>query len=471
MNPITQIHPIMTPRLLSFVLLLIALLPGPALAVTAHVEVLDLTGHWAGLMALAVFVVAYLFVIGEESLGMRKSMPALIGAGIIWFLVAWTYSQQGDTETAATVFRRGLEYYTELFLFLLAAMTYINALSERGVFATLRSWLTSRHYSLRSIYWVSGTLAFLISPVADNLTTALLMSTVVVSVGGNNRRFVALACINIVVAANAGGVFSPFGDVTTLLVWQRGLVEFQQFFTLTGPALVSWLIPAAILSLAVPGGMPTGKNEAVVIARGGGVIGMLFLLTIATAVAFEHYLRLPAAIGMMTGLGLLKLYGYALKRRGETLAGQPGRFDIFRSVARAEWDTLMFLFGILMSVSGLAAMGYLLFASDLMYGTLGPTTANILVGLLSAVVENVPMMFTVLGMRPEMELGQWLLVTLTTGIGGSLLSIGSAAGVAVMGQARGVYTFVAHLKWAWAIALGYVAGIWLHFMLNADTFG
>lgn len=451
--------------------------PLSAQAVTAHVEVLDLTSHWSGLLALLVFVIAYVFVIGEEALRLRKSTPMLIAAGVIWVLVAVAYVQQGDVHTAEQVFRRGLEYYTELFLFLLAAMTYINAMGERGVFANLRRWLETRRYSLRTLYWIAGGLAFVISPLADNLTTALLLSTVIVAIAGNERRFVVAACINIVVAANAGGVFSPFGDVTTLLVWQRGMVELPQFFSLLLPALVSWLVPALILSLSVPRGMPAELAEPTRLAQGGWPITALFVLTIALAVAFEQLLKLPAAVGMMTGLGLLKFYGYYLKRVGVreeplgTAVGAPGKYDVFRSLERAEWDTLMFLFGILLSVTGLAAMGYLLFASEMLYGQLGPTSANVIVGLLSALVENVPMMFTVLGMRPDMDLGQWLLVTFTTGAGGSLLSIGSAAGVAVMGQARGSYTFMAHLKWSWAIALGYFAGIGAHFVLNAGLCG
>jgi Na+/H+ antiporter NhaD/arsenite permease-like protein len=320
-----------------------------------------------------------------------------------------------------------------------------------------------------------------------------LISTVLVSIAGDNKGFLTLACINTVVAVNAGGVFSPFGDVTTLLVWQRGVVQFEQFFVLFLPALVSWLVPAIILFLWVPRGTPEVRAMRSGAARGAWMITVLFVLTIAAAVLCENSLNLPGAIGMMTGLGALKLYGYYLKRQGvheepvePDEPGEPGqarptsdgtagaasstsgaaRYDIFHSLERAEWDTLMFLFGILMSVAGLAAMGYLALASGFLYGELGPTSANVLVGALSAVVENVPMMFTVLTMRPEMDLSQWLLVTLATGVGGSLLSIGSAAGVAVMGQARGAYTFLSHLKWAWAIALGYAAGIWVHFAVN-----
>jgi Na+/H+ antiporter NhaD/arsenite permease-like protein len=113
-------------------------------------------------------------------------------------------------------------------------------------------------------------------------------------------------------------------------------------------------------------------------------------------------------------------------------------------------------------------LGYLALVSGFLYVDLGPTTANVLVGMLSAIVDNIPLMYAVLTMNPDLPHAQWLLVTLTTGVGGSLLSIGSAAGVGVMGQARGIYTFFAHLKWSWAIALGYAGSIWLHLLINAD---
>jgi Na+/H+ antiporter NhaD/arsenite permease-like protein len=137
---------------------------------------------------------------------------------------------------------------------------------------------------------------------------------------------------------------------------------------------------------------------------------------------------------------------------------------------RVEWDTLMFFYGIMLCVGGLGALGYLAVLSSLLYQDLGATAANILVGILSAAIDNIPIMFAVLSMNPDMNLGQWLLVTLTAGVGGSLLSIGSAAGVALMGQARGVYTFFAHLKWTWAIALGYAASIGVHWVMNGHLF-
>ncbi|HRX35494.1 MAG TPA: sodium:proton antiporter NhaD, partial [Aestuariivirga sp.] len=109
-------------------------------------------------------------------------------------------------------------------------------------------------------------------------------------------------------------------------------------------------------------------------------------------------------------------------------------------------------------------------SSQLLYADLGPTPANIIIGALSAIVDNIPLMFAVLTMDPQMSDGQWLLITLTCGVGGSMLSIGSAAGVALMGQARGLYTFMSHIKWTWAIALGYAASIAVHMLVNSHLF-
>ncbi len=470
----------------------LAIVPGFAFASGGGGELLDLTSTGYGIIAIIVFTVAYALVIGEEFLHLRKSKPVIVAAGIIWVLVGIAYANTGDHETAAAALRHNILEFAELMLFLLAAMTYINTLEERNMFAALRAWLVSSGFSLRTIFWLTGGLAFIISPVADNLTTALLMAAVAIAVGAGNIAFISVACINIVIAANAGGAFSPFGDITTLMVWQKGIVQFGEFFHLLIPSIVNWLVPALIMSFTVPKIAPNASNEKVLIKKGGFVVLGLFLLTIAMAVSAHNFLHLPPVIGMMTGLGLLKLYGYVLKKDEQKRFSESGPeavalqlepcpeevknalkprerpFDIFISIKRVEWDTLMFFYGVILCVGGLGTIGYLAALSQMMYVDLGPTWANILVGLLSAVVDNIPVMFAVLTMQPDMSHGQWLLVTLTAGVGGSLLSIGSAAGVALMGQARGMYTFFAHLKWSWAIALGYAASIWVHFLINAD---
>lgn len=587
----------------------------------------DLTHTVYGYLGIFLFVAAYCLVPLENNIHLRKSKPVLFAAGLIWVLLAIAYIKIGDTHTAHIAIKGNLLEYAELFLFLLSAMTYINSMEERNVFEALRSWLVSRGFSLRMVFWITGLLAFLISPVADNLTTALLMGAVVMAVAGDNVKFVALACINIVIGANAGGAFSPFGDITTLMVWQKGKVDFIEFFDIFLPSVVNWVVPAICMSLAIGRDKPKQVDDKVVVKYGGFVIIGLFLATIATAVSFHNFLHLPPAAGMMLGLAYLGGFSFHIKRyegRSESydnilgagsqadlteeplrrllartkslgavindfqepmfavdtnhvvthwnkacekLTGIPAKemigtknqwkpfyasqrpvladlivdnkpenvarenykhsfrknpraeeaydasgfygnlgesgkwltftalplknkkgnvigavevlqdftsqkkavahFDIMKRIAHAEWDTLLFFYGVILCVGGLSQFGYLAAVSNYLYTDLGPTWANTLVGILSAVVDNIPVMFAVLTMNPEMAHGQWLLVTLTAGVGGSLLSIGSAAGVALMGAARGKYTFGAHLKWTPIIAIGYVASILVHLWVNA----
>ncbi|HXV74206.1 MAG TPA: sodium:proton antiporter NhaD, partial [Sphingomonadales bacterium] len=210
-----------------------------------------------GIAAIATVAIAYLFVITEEYTHIRKSKPVLIGAAIVWVLLAFA-AKAGVHErnfVEHTYDRMFLEF-SQLFIFLLVAMTFINAMAERNVFEALRYWLVRRQLGYRAVFWFTGGLAFFISPVADNLTTALLMCAVVLAVGKKSPPFVALSCINIVVAANAGGAFSPFGDITTLMVWQREIIPFFGFFKLFIPSVVTYAVPALIMSFAVPSGVP-----------------------------------------------------------------------------------------------------------------------------------------------------------------------------------------------------------------------
>ncbi len=444
---------------------------------------LDLTQHWMGYTAIGIFAFAYVFVMMEEFIHLRKSKPVILAAGLIWIGIAIVYGEQATLVEQA--FRHNLLEYAELFLFLMVAMTYINAMEERQVFDALRSWMINRGFSYQQLFWITGCLAFLLSPVADNLTTALVMCAVVMAVGSEKPKFVLLSCISIVVAANAGGAFSPFGDITTLMVWQKGMVKFQEFFALFLPSVANYLIPAIIMSFAIPKETPTASGKMVGMKVGAKRIIVLFLFTIVTAVSVHNFWHLPPVLGMMTGLAYLQFFGFYLKMRYKNQKRNDDNsnpltfkrdvedatpFDIFDKVARSEWDTLLFFYGVVMSVGGLGFIGYLELSSTLMYQQLGATYANVLVGLLSAIVDNIPVMFAVLSMQPDMSHGQWLLVTLTAGVGGSLLSIGSAAGVALMGQARGMYTFFGHLKWTPVIALGYATSIGLHFLINSRYF-
>ncbi len=431
---------------------------------------LDLTRSWFGYASLIIFALAYVLVIFEEATQLRKSKPVLVAAGLIWALIGFAYTAAGTPEVARLAAEHTIYEYGELFLFLLVAITYVNTLEERRVFEVLRAKMTARGLSYRQLFWITGVVAFFLSGVLDNLTTALIMGSVALAVGAKSPKFIAIACVSIVVAANAGGAFTPFGDITTLMVWQKGKLAFFDFFALFIPSFVNWFVPALIMHFAVPNEKAPPVTEKGHLKPGAVGVIFLFVLTIATAVSFKNFLGLQPALGMMLGLGYLQIWSYFLQQKGKRADNTDMVLNSFKQIERVEWDTLLFFFGIIFAVGGLGVLGYLTLANEYLYTQWGPTTANIAVGLLSAIVDNIPIMFAILTMDPQMSQGHWLLVTLTAGVGGSLLSIGSAAGVALMGIAHGKYTFFSHLKWTWAVALGYAASIGVHFVVNAARF-
>jgi NhaD family Na+/H+ antiporter len=428
---------------------------------------IDLTTSYVGYISILIFILAYALVMAEEFTHLRKSKPVIISAALIWGVIAYYYSVhfKGSQEEVEHALEHNILEFAELFLFLLVAMTYINSLEERNVFNFIRFKLVSRGFNFRQLFILTGVITFFLSPIADNLTTALVMCSVLLACGKGNTKFLSIGCINIVVAANAGGAFSPFGDITTLMVWQAGIVEFLTFFKLFIPSVVNYIIPAIIMYFFIPDEKPNVSSDTIIMKRGAKVIIFLGLFTIFSAVNFHNVLHLPPMLGMMFGLGLLSVYSFYLKITYDEKQ-EDSRFDFLRKVSRAEWDTLLFFFGVILSVGGLGFIGYLSLVSEYLYVGLGATYANIIVGILSAIVDNIPVMFAVITMNPSMSTEQWLLVTLTTGVGGSLLSIGSAAGVALMGQARGYYTFFGHMKWTPVIFIGYIVSIYVHMLLS-----
>ncbi len=458
---------------------------------------MNMINTWVGYSTLLLFLIAYLLVVFEEKIHLKKSKPVVLIGCLMWLLIgvyeikheakhASIYSfKEGSTVDFEVRHEGGALDFVEhliseigaLFFFLLVAMTYINTLSSLNVFQALRAWLLSKGLGFKSLFWATGIITFFLSPVADNLTSALLMSTVALAVSDGNRKFIVPAFVNIIVAANAGGAWSPFGDITTLMVWTSGKVETLKFCYLMIPSIVNWFIPALIMSFFLPKGKPSGAKEMIAMKPGAKRCMVFFALTIATAVSFHQFLDLPPFLGMMTGLGYLMFAQYYMKKWGEMRflkklglekeRRKESRYEFFKQVEQVEFDTLLFFFGVLTAVGALSYVGFLALVGGGVYSFMGDTYANTAIGVISAIVDNIPIMYAVLNMDLTMGLDQWLLVTLTAGVGGSLLSIGSAAGVAVMGINRENYTFMSHLKWAPVIALGYVASIFTWWLVTA----
>jgi Na+/H+ antiporter NhaD/arsenite permease-like protein len=433
---------------------------------TTEIMHTDLTTTWVGIASLAIFVIGYYFIAMEDKYEINKAKPALFAGTLIFMLIGVYYAMNGlDGQYLHHEIEILLFEIAGIFFFLFVAMTYIEAMIDRNVFSALRYNLVSKGYDYKKLFWITGLLAFFISPIADNLTTALILSTVLITIDKTNKAFIVPAAINIVVAANAGGAWSPFGDITTLMVWVDGKGAFTDFLYLFPASILGWYVTAVLLSRFIPSGTPpfSEGETKVEIEKGGKIIMGLFALTIASAVISHQVLHLPAMWGMMFGLAILKLYIYRMSREvqydSEGIVCPP--VNVFSFIAKIENDTLLFFFGILAAVGGLHFLGFLEYFTAL-YTQFGATTVNIGVGFLSAIVDNVPVMSAVLKSSPDMGVGahaQWMLVTLTAGVGGSLISFGSAAGVGVMGKLHGIYTFGAHMKLAWTVLIGYVVSI------------
>ncbi|MDD2781621.1 sodium:proton antiporter NhaD [Sulfuricurvum sp.] len=426
-------------------------------AVAEHAAI-NFVGSPFGWLLLAIFVVGYYFIAAEEKYHIDKAKPALFTGTFMFILIGFYYVGVGAD---LTPFEHEVDHLileiAEIFFFLFVAMTYIEALIERGVFSALRAKLIAKGYNYRELFWITGLLAFFISPVADNLTTALILSTVLLTIDNKTKEFLVPGAINVVVAANAGGAWSPFGDITTLMVWAAEKGSFTDFLYLFPAAFTGWLITAYFLSRYVPNIDPLGAGDPeaaakIEILKGGKTIIVFGALTIAFAVLGKQFLHLPPMWGMLFGLAVLQLYMYFLKKKHNQ------DVSIFHAMSKIENNTLLFFFGILAAVGALHFTGFLAYAAQL-YVMFDPTIVNIGVGLLSAVVDNVPVMSAVLKANPAIDHAQWMLVTLTAGIGGSLISFGSAAGVGVMGKMHGIYTFASHMKLAWTVMVGYIVSL------------
>lgn len=418
----------------------------------------DLTFTWIGFATLIIFIIGYYFVAAEEKYGIDKAKPALFIGTFTFILIGIYYAFNGlNMDLLNTEVEHLILEIAEIFFFLFVAMTYIESLIYMGVFDRLKYNLVSKGYTYKKLFWVTGIIAFFLSPIADNLTTALILSTVLVTIDKNNKRFLVLGAINIVVAANAGGAWSPFGDITTLMAWTAGKGEFTDFMYLFPSSIIGFLVTALLLVRFVPDAKPefdVSKEKKPELVKGAKIVIVMGVFTIFSAVMSHQVLHVPAMWGMMFGLSILKLYSYRLQKVHKT------DFNVFKSMAKVENNTLLFFFGILAAVGGLYFVGWLALAAHVYDpSVLGPTWSNIGVGFLSAIVDNVPVMSAVLKSNPDMGLDQWMLVTLTAGVGGSLISFGSAAGVGVMGKLHGIYTFGAHMKYAWAVLLGYIASV------------
>ncbi len=270
-----------------------------------------LTFSWVGIASLIIFIIGYYFIANEEKYNINKAIPALFIGTFMFVLIGIYFAINGlDGEPLHAEIEALILEVAEIVFFLFVAMTYIETLTERNVFEVLKYKMISKGYTYKQIFWLTGFLAFFLSPIADNLTTALILSTILFTINKTDKEFLIPSAINIVVAANAGGAWSPFGDITTLMAWTAGKGQFVDFLFLFPASIVGFLLTAWLLSRVVPKGAPphnaqTSKPEE--FKDGAVVVIFLGILTIIISVLGHQFFHFPAMWGILFGLSLLKI--------------------------------------------------------------------------------------------------------------------------------------------------------------------
>lgn len=425
----------------------------------------DFLGNtWIGYLCLTIFIVGYYFIMRENKYWLNKTVPALFSWTLMFLIIGVYFVFYGyDLNFLNWEIKNLVFEIAEIYFFLFVAMTYIEVLVERNVFWVLKHRLLTRWYSYKKIYWILWFLAFFLSPIVDNLTTALILSTVAITLT-KDKDFLKITAINIVVAANAGGVFSPFGDITTLMAWVANKWNFFDFFLLFPSAFIGWIITAFALSYFLPNLQISEKKllkqklKNVDFKPWAKGVMWLGIFTILLAVTTHQLFYIPAMWGMMFGLAILELLTYRLDREG-----QLEHYYIYKKMRKVQMDTLLFFFGILSAVWALGILWYLSYIT-FFYQWVWEFYWNIFVGFISAIFDNVAVMNAILKSNIEMWIDSWLFLTLTVGIWGSLVCFWSAAGIWVMWKMPGVYTFSSHMKYFPIILLGYMLSIGVYYI-------
>ena len=416
-----------------------------------------------------VFVVGYACIALEHPLRVNKAASALLTGVIIWTLVLLTWNATIANGTPVDVdvlaeFDHHLSGIASILFFLLGAMVVVELLDAHAAFQVITDRITTT--DKRTLLWVIGFITFFLSAVLDNMTTAIVMCALLRKLIADRKDLWTFAGVAII-SANAGGAWSPIGDVTTIMLWIGGQVgSVNIIIKLLLPSLACLVVPLLLISRTLSGSItrPVAEADDVlkITSRQRGIVFALGLLTLLGVPVFRSITHLPPFMGVLLGLGVLWVYTERIHAGSDV--EERGQLRVTSILRRIDHTTILFFLGILIAVAGLQVAGHLTdLASVLGRASNGNYFAvNTAIGLLSAVVDNVPLVAAAQGMYPlstyTTDHPFWELLAYCAGTGGSILIIGSAAGVAVMG--------IVGIEFGWYLkrialpaALGYFAGI------------
>lgn len=413
-------------------------------------------------MALAlviVFAACYVAIALERPIGINKSASALLGAGLLWTIYALSI---GDPDRIAEELTGTVATTAGIVFFLMGAMTVVEVIDAHDGFEIITSQVRTRRLS--GLLWLVAPLTFVLSAILDNLTTTIVMVSLIQKLLENPRDRLLFAGV-IVIAANSGGAWSPIGDVTTTMLWIGGqLTATGVVQSLLAASVVNLLVPLSLVSVGLRGRtfvapqVERGESSMPAIER--NTMFALGLGVLMLVPAFKQFTHLPPFLGILFGLGILWLTGEILHRNKSSTARD--RLTVAHALERIDMSSIVFFVGILLAVATLEHAKLLAALATWLDHAIGRLDIIIvLLGLISAVVDNVPMVAASMGMYSLSQYPAdsflWEFIAYSAGTGGSILIIGSAAGVAAMGIEK--ISFLWYLRHiSWLALLGYIAG-------------
>jgi Na+/H+ antiporter NhaD/arsenite permease-like protein len=409
-----------------------------------------------------VFSLAYVAIALEHSLGINKSASALLGAGVLWTLYALSADHAGYL---AEDLSESLINTAQIVFFLMGAMAIVEVIDTHGGFEVITSRIKAKYLS--SLLWIVALVSFFLSAVLDNLTTTIVMVSLLRKLLPDRDQRLMFAAM-VVIAANAGGAWSPIGDVTTTMLWIGGQISGMAIMpAIILPSIVNLLLPLALMSYSMRGAVVSCTADGSAAAPSGltteserRLIFWLGLSVLIAVPAFKSITHLPPFMGVLLGLGVLWLIGDLL--HGDKPIEQRQQLDLSAALGKIDLSSIMFFTGILLAVAVLEHAHILRVLAEWLDHQVGREELIILlIGLASALVDNVPLVAAAMGMydirQYPIDSMLWHLLAYCAGTGGSILIIGSAAGVAAMGMERIGFGWYLR-KISWLALVGYLGG-------------
>jgi len=399
--------------------------------------------------------IAFLMVVLEDIIHINKAKSTLFIGTLCWIL-AYIFPIHGvpASEISEQLNENLLEIAT-LWLFLMSAMTFVAYLNSKGFISSLVQRLLPSEMHERTLMVLLGCFAFIFSSFADNVTATLVSLAVITSLKIEARKRLKYATL-IIFAVNSGGVSLITGDVTTLMIFLAGKVSIPNLLLLVGPSLCGVIVLAAMMSVRMRGRIYF-DTEKKPIERKDIIISLIFLATIFSTLLLNAFYQVPPVLTFMFGLSCMFLVAQYLLRKTDR--------SILNYIREIEFDTLLFFVGILLIVGILKEIKMLDYLTSL-YDVMPVEYANFLLGISSALIDNVPLTAAVLKANVDMDMASWLSMTYATGVGGSMLVIGSAAGIIAMSKVKEL-NFISYLSMFGYLLVAYSVGYWLSFIFAA----